>query len=240
MSGVSLDIVPGNVTALLGPNGAGKSTLLRIAAGELRPDRGRATLDGQCIFQSKARNLALRRALLPQDSQLDFPFDVEEVVMLGRAPHIDGCESDDDQRIVREALAMVGMEAFSEREYTTLSGGERQRVQLARVLAQTWTRNNSILLLDEPVANLDPSHQHDTLRIARLWAESGAAVLAILHDVNLALRYADSAMLLHEGRLCAQGPAHEVLDAERVGRVFSVRTRSVEDMPGEPPLLVLG
>jgi iron complex transport system ATP-binding protein len=236
---VCLRVGQGRVMALLGPNGAGKSTLLRVIAGELRPQGGTATMDGRALSQWKTRELARRRAFLPQDSQLEFPFAVEEVVMLGRAPHIEGSESDEDARIVREALALAGMETFAERDFTSLSGGERQRVQLARVLAQAWNRTGCVLLLDEPVASLDLAHQHDTLRIAREWAKGGACVVAILHDVNLALRYADDAVLIKDGRIVADGPVREVLTAQRVSEVFSVEAKSVEHSDEDPPVLVI-
>jgi len=239
LADASLRAAPGRVLALLGPNGAGKTTLLRVMAGELKPQSGTASFDGSELARWKPRELARRRAFLPQDSQLEFPFAVEEVVMLGRAPHIEGSESDEDARIVREALALAGMESFAARDFTSLSGGERQRVQLARVLAQAWPRKGCALLLDEPVASLDLAHQHDTLRIARDWAQGGACVVAILHDVNLALRYADDAVLLKDGRIVADGPVREVLTAERVSEVFSVIARSLELGNGEPPVLVI-
>ena len=237
---VSLAFPAGRFTALLGPNGAGKSTLLRICGGELTPDKGEALFDGRELRRWKPRELAARRAFLPQDSQLDFPFTVEEVVMLGRTPHISGAEKPEDVRIVREALALSGMEAVANRDYTSLSGGERQRVQLARVLAQAWRREGCVLLLDEPVANLDPAHQHGTLSLAREWAKSGACVVAILHDVNLALRYADDAVVLDGGRIAANGPVREVLTAELVARVFDVDAKLHAGDEGEPPFLVTG
>jgi len=211
LHGANVRFRAGRLTALLGPNGAGKSTILRIAAGELRQDSGRALFKGVELAKWKPRELARTRALLPQASQLDFPFSVAEVALLGRAPHMDGRERPEDLQIAREALALAGMESFAARDYTTLSGGERQRVQLARVLAQVWRREGCALLLDEPVANLDPAHQHDTLSLAREWAGSGACVVAILHDANLALRHADDAVVLHEGRVFAQGAAQTAI-----------------------------
>ena len=237
---ISLRFLPGRFVALLGPNGAGKSTLLRIAGGEMRPSSGTVDFDGRKLSSWKIRDLAQRRALLPQDSQLDFPFLVEEVVMLGRSPHIEGSESDDDARIVREALEMVGMLTFARRDYTTLSGGERQRVQLARVLAQTWTRENCALLLDEPVSSLDPAHQHETLTFARRWTDSGACTVAILHDVNLALRYADDAVLLADGRVYAGGPVGDVLTVESVSEVYGVVAKAVPDGDGPPFIAICG
>ena len=229
LHGVSVRFPAGRVTALLGPNGAGKSTMLRICAGELRPDEGRACFDGREISRWSPRELAARRAFLPQDSELDFPFSSFEVALLGRSPHLNGSERPEDLEIVREAMRMASVSELAGRDYTTLSGGERQRVQLARVLAQAWARKDTALLLDEPVASLDPAHQHATLSLARAWAHAGACVVAILHDVNLALTYADDAALLCGGRLSAFGPVREVLTAENVGAVFSVRARLFEE-----------
>ena len=238
LRGVTVAFPAGRFTALLGPNGAGKSTMLRICGGELVPDKGSAFFDGRDLRKWKARDLARRRAVLPQDSLLEFPFTVEEVVMLGRAPHIDGSEKPEDVEIVRKALEMTGMESFAGRDYTSLSGGERQRVQMARVLSQAWARKDTALLLDEPVASLDPEHQHRTLSIARDWARSGASVVAILHDVNLALRYADDAVVLDRGTVAASGPVREVLTPDLVERVFAVRAELFQGRDGEPPFIV--
>jgi iron complex transport system ATP-binding protein len=239
LRGVDATFRSGAFTALLGPNGAGKSTMLRIAGGELRPGLGEVLFDGAPTVTLAPRELARRRAFLPQDSQLDFPFTVEEVVLLGRAPHMARGETRADLDIVHEALRLAGMDGFASRDYTTLSGGERQRVQLARVLAQAWGRAGTTLLLDEPVASLDPAHQHETLSIARDWARAGACVVAVLHDVNLALRYADDALLLNDGHIAAAGPARSVLTAETVSRVFGVAARAYAAAPGEPPFIVV-
>ena len=235
----SLRLGVGRLTAILGPNGAGKSTLLNICCGSLAPQKGEALFDGRDLRRWKPRELARRRAFLPQDSQLDFPFAVREVVLLGRAPHITGSERREDLDIVGEALRLTGMETFADRDYTTLSGGERQRVQLARVLAQVWRREGSALLLDEPVASLDPAHQHSTLSLAREWARSGACVAAILHDVNLALRYADDTVVMRNGAVVAAGPTREVVTAERVREVFGVEAE-LHDGDGGSPFIVTG
>lgn len=235
---VSLSFPKGRFAALLGPNGAGKSTMLRICGGELAAERGCTLFDGLDIRRWKARDLARRRAFLPQDSILEFPFTVEEVALLGRAPHLCGSERREDVGIVDAALRMAGMETFAPRDYTTLSGGERQRVQLARVLAQAWKKEDCALLLDEPVASLDPAHQHRTLAIAREWAKAGACVVAILHDINLALRYADDAVVLDGGSIAAAGPSREVLRPELVERVFGVRAELFGGEDGEPPFIV--
>ncbi len=235
---VSARFPAGRFTALLGPNGAGKSTLLRIAGGELAPDAGSVTFAGLPIAKWRTKALAARRAFLPQDSQLEFPFSAFEVAMLGRAPHVRRGETPEDLRIVNEAMRLASVTSLAARDYTTLSGGERQRVQLARVLAQAWARKGTALLLDEPVASLDPSHQHATLSLAREWARAGACVVAILHDVNLALTYADDAVVLLGGKIRAAGPVRETLTAELVSEVFCVHARMVPDAEGGAPFLV--
>jgi iron complex transport system ATP-binding protein len=228
----------GRFSALLGPNGAGKSTMLRIAGGELAPDAGSVSFDGQPIAKWRPKALAAKRAFLPQDSQLEFPFSAFEVAMLGRAPHVLRSETPEDLKIVNEAMRLASVTNLAARDYTTLSGGERQRVQLARVLAQAWGRQGTAMLLDEPVASLDPAHQHATLSLAREWARSGACVVAILHDVNLALTYADDAVVLLGGKIRAAGPVRETLSADLVSEVFCVKARLVPDTEGGAPFLV--
>lgn len=240
LKNLSVTFPAGRFTALLGPNGAGKSTLLNLCGGELAPRSGSVFLGGRNMRSWRPRELARRRAFLPQDSQLDFPFSVEEVVMLGRAPHIEKGEREEDALIVRNALDLTGMGAFAGRDYTNLSGGERQRVQLARVLAQAWARKGVALLLDEPVSSLDPAHRHRTLELARDWAHDGACVVAILHDVNLVLAYADDAVLLSGGRLEAAGPVEKVVTTENVARVFDVSARMCDCGDGAPFIVTRG
>lgn len=207
----------GKLTAILGPNGAGKSTLLNVLAGVLAPTAGEVTLLGEPLAQWPLQRLAAHRAVLPQLSTLQFPFTVEEVVALGfrRKP----AESE-----IRERLDEVDLSNFGNRLYPSLSGGEKQRVQLARVLAQHKTGQSPfLLLLDEPVAGLDLAHQLRTLQRARQLLSERLAVIVVLHDLNLALRYADRAVLLDRGHLMAQGHPCEVLTPERIARVFRVR-----------------
>ena len=225
---VSIGVEPGTITAVIGPNGAGKSTLLKIITGELKPDRGMVQLDGRDIENWSAQEMARRRAVLPQSSSLSFPFVVREVVLMGRMPYRDGLETAEDLAIGREALSLVDLEAFEERNYITLSGGERQRVHLARILAQVWEtdkENPKYLLLDEPTSSLDLQHQHSTLQIARQWAGRGAGVLVILHDLNLAMTYVDKVLLLDRGKTVAHDEVEKVLTPEILGPVFKVETQ---------------
>jgi iron complex transport system ATP-binding protein len=223
LTAVSGTLQPGRVTALLGPNGAGKSTLLKLLTGELTPAGGSIELDGRALAGWAPEELGRRRGVLPQESRLAFAFPVREVVMMGRMPH--GGESARDWEICVAALECVEAGALAERLYTQLSSGEKQRVQLARVLAQVWEKSgdgNRYLMLDEPTASLDLAHQHGALRAAGEWAKNGAAVLAVLHDLNLAMAYADDAWVLDEGRMVASGPVEEVLTPGLIERVFKV------------------
>lgn len=236
---VSLEVRPGQLHAVLGPNGAGKSTLLRLLSGELRPGAGGITLNGRALAQWAPQALARVRAVLPQSESLRFGFSVDQVVALGRLPCARHAPEREDA-IVREVLEATDARHLIDRIYPTLSGGERQRVQLARVLAQIWEPGEQprYLLLDEPTASLDLRHQHDCLRLARQLTTQGVGVLAVLHDLNLALAYADQVTLLQGGRVAASGEAAAVLTPPILEGVYGVRLERVS-RPGQArPLLV--
>lgn len=213
---VSLTLRRGTLLALIGPNGAGKSTLLRVLAGELRPSSGRVLLDGAPLTAYSKHDLALRRAVMPQDVFLGFNFTAGEVVMMGRYPHQRHGRAAQDRRIVKESMERTETAPLRERVYPTLSGGEQSRVTLARVLAQ----ETPVMLLDEPTASLDPRHQHLVMGIARDAADRGGSVVAVLHDLNLAALYADEVILLAGGRVQAAGSPHEVLTPATLEAVF--------------------
>lgn len=218
---VSLMLQPGEVLGVLGPNGAGKSTLLGALNGELPLAGGTVTLDGRPLGDWQGTERARRLAVLPQSSTLNFAFTVESVVGFGRLPHDSGRQR--DREIIAAALEAADASHLAGRSYLALSGGERQRVHLARVLAQLWPGGaEQVLLLDEPTAALDPLHQHTTLQAVREFADRGAAVLVILHDLNLAARYCDRLLLLHQGRPHLQGLPDEVLRAEPLRQVFGL------------------
>lgn len=223
LSDVSLTVQLGELLAVVGPNGAGKSTLLKVLCGELEPSRGAVLIEDKPLGRWPKRQLAQRRAVLPQQSSLSFGFSVLEVVLLGRTPHLQGIESRRDYEIATDAMRLTNTEQFAKRVYTTLSGGERQRVQLARVLTQIWESDQQrYLMLDEPTNNLDLHYQHSMLALARRFADDGAGVLAILHDLNLAAQYADRILLLDKGRVVSVGPPEAVLTPERIRQTFNV------------------
>ncbi|NMZ24772.1 heme ABC transporter ATP-binding protein [Pseudomonas proteolytica] len=221
LADVTLDLRPGEVLGVLGPNGAGKSTLLAALCAQLHPDEGRVWLDERELKDWQGAQRAQRLAVLPQVSTLDFAFRVEEVVGMGRLPHQSGRVRDDE--IIEAALRAADVGHLSGRSYLALSGGERQRVHLARVLAQLWPGEaGQTLLLDEPTSMLDPLHQHTTLQAIRSFADRGAAVLVILHDLNLAARYCDRILLLENGRPHALDTPTQVLRPELLKAVFGL------------------
>jgi len=218
---IHLQLQPGQVLGVLGPNGAGKSSLLGVLCGELLPGHGRVTLQGRPLADWAGQERARRLAELPQVSSLGFSFKVEEVVGMGRM-HQDSGQLRDAQ-IVEEALRAADAWHLLGRSYLALSGGERQRVHLARVLAQLWPGDEgTTLLLDEPTSMLDPLHQHTTLQAVRSFADRGAAVLVILHDLNLAARYCDRILLLEQGRCHAVAAPEQVLTPEALKAVFGI------------------
>ncbi|QVM90706.1 heme ABC transporter ATP-binding protein [Pseudomonas entomophila] len=221
LSDISLQLRPGQILGVLGPNGAGKSSLLGALCGELAPSAGQVRLDGRELDAWPGQERARRLAVLPQASSLGFAFSVDEVVGLGRLPHASGRQR--DREIVEAALAAADAGHLASRSYLALSGGERQRVHLARVLAQLWPGEaGTTLLLDEPTSALDPLHQHTTLQAVRSFADRGAAVLVILHDLNLAARYCDHILLLEHGRCHALDTPQRVLTPTALNAVFGI------------------
>ncbi|GAA4921975.1 heme ABC transporter ATP-binding protein [Streptomyces coeruleoprunus] len=216
LDGADLDVRAGEVLVLVGPNGAGKSTLLAALAGDLPCDEGEVRVAGRPVGSWTPAELALRRAVLPQSASVAFPFRAEEVVRMGRAPWAGTEGRGRDDEAVAAALAATEAEAFAGRAFPSLSGGERARVALARVLAQ----GAPLLLLDEPTAALDLRHQELVGRVCRERAAAGDGVVAVLHDLGLAAAYADRVAVLHEGRVVADGPPAQVLDAALLGRVY--------------------
>ncbi|MFZ4895607.1 heme ABC transporter ATP-binding protein [Plantibacter sp. Mn2098] len=213
---VSIDVRAGEVHALIGPNGAGKSTLLSAITGDQAITAGSIDIAGRPLGDWALRDLARRRAVLLQHNEVFFPFTVQQVVEMGRAPWQRTERERDDDEAVAEAIAATDIARFTDRHVPSLSGGERARTALARVLAQ----RTGILLLDEPTAALDLRHQEDVLRLAREAAAAGDAVIVVLHDLNLAAAYADRISLLQTGRLVVTGRPADVLTPERITDVY--------------------
>jgi iron complex transport system ATP-binding protein len=247
LSDVSVRFRPNRLNVLLGPNGAGKSTLLKVATGLLAPTGGevRYLLPGgpRTLDNFAADALARTRAVLSQHVDVAFPLAVEDVVLMGRYPYYGRTPTARDREIVARALDLVGMLDFRARAYPTLSGGEQQKVQLARVLAQIWNggasdagdrREPKVLFLDEPTASLDVHYQLHLLEIARGLRDADCTVVAVLHDLNVALQYGDAFFLLDGGRLALETDDAAAIPRELLERVFRVRAdRAVDAATGE-------
>lgn len=217
----------GRVIAFCGPNGAGKSTALSVMSGAVRADRGRALFDGRPVGAFAPEALARRRAVVSQHSVLTFPFQVHEVVAMGRAPHLGRTSPVRDQEIIFEAMSLMDLTALSDRRFTTLSGGERQRVHIARALAQVWEppgeKVSHWLLLDEPTAALDLKHQLALMQLLRrLSVDEGWGVIAVLHDLHLIKSYTDETVLFKKGAIVETGPTPQTLTDEAVRDVFDL------------------
>ncbi|GAA1322779.1 heme ABC transporter ATP-binding protein [Leucobacter albus] len=225
--GVSCEVRAGEVLAIIGPNGAGKSTLLGALAGDLSYG-GSIELEGREVKDYPNRELALRRAVLRQTSTIAFPFDVVDVVKMGRAPWQSITSVAEDDRVIAQEMLRSDTFRFADRNFTSLSGGERARVSLARALAQRTT----LLLLDEPTAALDINYQEQVLAVARQSARRGNAVIVVLHDLGAAAAYADQVLLLADGAMQAAGTPGEVMTAERLSEVYRHPVRVLPEHDG--------
>lgn len=220
---INFQLEPGAVLAIAGPNGAGKSTLLRLICGEVRPDSGAVEFSGRRLSDWPIGEVARSLAILPQMSLLNFPYTVEEVVLLGRIPHASGLAR--DLEIAAAAMRATDTLALRERLYTQLSGGEKQRTQLARVFAQLSGDDSlagRLLLLDEPTSALDLAHQQQVLTAVRKLSGAGCAVVLVIHDLNIAASIADRILVLDGGRQVACGTPESVLTRELFREVFHV------------------
>ena len=231
LNGVSLCVRSGEMLGILGPNGAGKSTLLRVFSRILAPEHGEALLFGRRLETYSRRELGRAIAVVPQDTQIEFPFSVTEVVLMGRSPHLHGFafERERDLCVARAAMVRTGVGELAERSIHELSGGERQRVVLARALAQ----EADVLLLDEPGTHLDIRHEAETYDLLQDLQREGKTIVVVLHDLNQAALYCDRVALLAEGRLAKLGPPAEVITRATLAEVFGAEMQvGVNELTG--------
>ncbi|MGY2129614.1 ABC transporter ATP-binding protein [Blastococcus sp. SYSU DS0617] len=234
---LDLELTEGSFTAVVGPNGCGKSTLLRALGRLLRPTGGQVLLDGRAIARTPTREVAKVLGLLPQSPVAPEGLTVADLVARGRHPHQSWVRqwSRDDESVVAEALEWTDMAALSARPVDELSGGQRQRAWISMALAQ----GTDLLLLDEPTTYLDLAHQIDVLElVGRLHAERGRTVVVVLHDLNLAARYAQRLVAMKDGVLVASGTPADVLTPALLADVFDLEARIVPDPVTGTPMVV--
>jgi cobalamin transport system ATP-binding protein len=218
VSDLSFEVRGGEFLGIIGPNGSGKSTLLRLMSGVLRPWSGDVVVEGRALGSYRRRELSRFVAVVPQETKIDFPFSVMEVVLFGRTPHLGGFafEGEADLAAARRAMDRTAIADLAHRPITELSGGERQRVILARALAQEPRH----LLLDEPGAFLDIRHEVETYDLLRDLQRDGITIVTVLHDLNLAALYCDRLLLLSQGRIFRQGTPREVMTYGTLTEVY--------------------
>ncbi|MCC6187213.1 MAG: heme ABC transporter ATP-binding protein [Chitinophagaceae bacterium] len=241
LSNISFDVQAGEVVAILGANGAVKSTLLKIITGALKMNSGNVFINDLPISYWTSKELSKCTAVMQQQNQLQLPFTVCEVVMMGRYPHFKTKATLEDENIVACVLEKTGIQKLKDRNYLSLSGGEQQRVHLARVLAQISGKKNAeprYLFMDEPSNNLDIRHQHSALNVAKEFAQEGNCVVAVLHDLNLALQYADKIILLKNGAMKGFGAVSTVMTNESLSDVYDLPLTIFYPPSGSHPMVI--
>ena len=227
LENVCFEASPGKITGILGPNGVGKSTLIKCMLDILKPSRGRIVVDGRDVRELPSLERAKKMAYVPQAYPSRFPMTVFDMVLAGRRPYLSWRPSDDDIARVAGVLKTMGLEPLASRDFDALSGGQKQKVMLARALVQ----DADYMLLDEPTSNLDMKHQLEVMEIVRFTVkEKGVGAVVAIHDLNMALRFSDKAVAMHQGGVFAFGLPEDVLTARNIGAVFGVE---VEPMRGE-------
>lgn len=221
---ISLSFTPGKLHLILGPNGAGKSTLIKVVCGQLKPQAGQVSYAGRAVGAIPLAEISRFRAVLSQNIEIAFPLSVREIVMMGRYPHFTGTAAKKDHDACAESMAFFDVDMLADRNYMTLSGGEKQRVHFARIAAQIWYPSESgcrYLILDEPLTFLDVHYQFDFMhKLIKLMQGSEVVIIGVVHDLNLAARFADHITLLHRGRVLASGSKEEVFTASNIKTAY--------------------
>ncbi len=229
---VSINFEAGKLNIIIGPNGAGKSTLVKVICNQIKPQIGSVSYNNKNIQEFSIAELACIRSVLSQNIELAFPLKVIEVVMMGRYPHYTGKPGQKDEKACEEAMRFFDVWDMADRDYMTLSGGEKQRVHFARVISQIWypvPNSCRYLILDEPLTFLDVRYQFDFMhKVMELLQSKDMVVIGVVHDLNLAAKFADNISLLHMGKLLAGGTKNEVLTKENIKTAYRLEPVIVE------------
>ena len=237
LKGINFTIQPGEIVAILGVNGAGKSTLIKCINRIIKMDSGTVKVFSKDLQSLNLIELSKLMSYVPQSVRTSFGIDVFEVVLLGRRPHINWRVSSRDQKIVSQTLQFLSLEEFAFRRFDQLSGGERQRVIIAKAIAQ----DANLILMDEPTSDLDLKNQIGTMKsIAEMISQnSGKSALIAIHDINIAAKYADRILLLHEGKIVSNGPPSDVLTSENIAAVFGVSSQIIPSKANQPMRILI-
>jgi iron complex transport system ATP-binding protein len=235
---ISLTLQAGSFTAVVGPNGAGKSSLLKVMAQEYDHYQGSVFINKKLSTAYTPKELSLVRAVLPQNANVQFGFSVQQIIMLGRHAHL--TSNRENEKIINEVMFLTNTLDLRERIYLSLSGGEKQRVQLARVLAQVWEDEGfpRYVLLDEPTSSLDIAQQQNIFSLARQVCKRNIGVLAIIHDLNQAVQYADKLYFLRDGKIVTSGDAQKVFTKSNIEETFCCRVNVFHDPCSNCPFII--
>jgi len=220
---VNINVGYGEFLAIVGPNGAGKSSLLNVLANEIKTDnKQKIHFKDKILKNWSLDELSKHKAKFSQHNAQDIPLLVKDVVMMGRYPYFSSQPHSEDFQSVEKAMAETDVVHFQKREYNSLSGGEKQRVHLARVLAQLDNEvENTLLFLDEPLNNLDVKHQYKTLELIKNFTQNSNTAIVVLHDLNLAARFADTILLMENGKVLSHGSPEDVFTAETISKAYN-------------------
>ena len=226
---ISYDFHPGTRYSIIGPNGAGKTSYFRCLSGSETSYFGQIKLSGQKLDSWNPTDLAMKRGVLSQSLEVEFPFTALEIVLLGRTPYSQGNNSAKDLLIAKECMKSLSVWELKDRQYRVLSGGEKQRIQIARVLAQIWETNEAYLLLDEPTSALDLKQSYELLRlIEKLVEQQELCVIMIMHDLSLVRHFTDQTLVISDGRLVESGPSKSVIRKEVISEVYNLRQEDTQ------------
>lgn len=241
LNDISVQFQPGLCHLIVGPNGSGKSTFIKILSAEIEAYQGNILYEGKDVKKITKQNLSQYRAVLSQHTELSFPMRVDEVVMLGRHPHFEISPSKKDNQIVQDALDLLSLQNLAGRNYQTLSGGEKQRVQYARVLTQIWETPQQglrYLFLDEPLNNLDVYYQQQFLSIAQSFMNDATILIGVVHDINIAIRFAQQLYFFVNGKIVAQGVPENIVQPALLKKVFDIDTNIMNHPQTGKPIII--